>query len=140
METWKQISERHKREKVDLLRSLSVRYSQAQAARILKTTSTQLNNFALRNGIKWETSGVESSLLKEDPAKIARLYKGGMLLAEIAKKYSGCARTVRSILVAEGVDIRPACKRSAAAPKTPKVETGPRQPFKPSLPSWAQHT
>jgi len=45
---------RHHRERVELVQSLAQsRYTQAEAAKILDISRTNLNNFIQRNGIYW---------------------------------------------------------------------------------------
>jgi len=45
---------RHQRERVELVQSLAQsRYTQAEAAKILDISRTNLNNFIQRNGIYW---------------------------------------------------------------------------------------
>ncbi len=56
METWIEMTKRHKQERVELVKSLAQsRYSQTEAAELLDTTLTNLNNFIKRNGIYWIT-------------------------------------------------------------------------------------
>jgi len=55
IETWDQICARHKREKKELLQSLSESgYTQTEAARILGRSLTLINNYAQRYGIDWK--------------------------------------------------------------------------------------
>ena len=54
METWIEMTMRHHRERVELVQSLAQsRYTQAEAAKILDISRTNLNNFIQRNGIYW---------------------------------------------------------------------------------------
>ena len=54
METWKQIEARHRREKLELVKTLAKsRCTQTQAAKILDVKLTGLNNFIHRNNIFW---------------------------------------------------------------------------------------
>jgi len=56
VETWIEMTKRHKQERIDLVKSLAQsRYSQTEAAELLDTTLTNLNNFIKRNGIYWIT-------------------------------------------------------------------------------------
>ena len=56
METWIEMTKRHKQERVELVKSLAQSsYSQTEAAELLDTTLTNLNNFIKRNGIYWIT-------------------------------------------------------------------------------------
>ena len=50
------MSMRHHRERIELVQSLAQsRYTQAEAAKILDISRTNLNNFIQRNGIYWPT-------------------------------------------------------------------------------------
>lgn len=54
METWDEMRARHKRERVELVKLLAQsRYTQTQAAKILRMELTALNNFIRRNNIYW---------------------------------------------------------------------------------------
>lgn len=54
MERWIEMTMRHHRERVELVQSLAQsRYTQAEAAKILDISRTNLNNFIQRNGIYW---------------------------------------------------------------------------------------
>ena len=54
MERWIEMTMRHHRERVELVQSLAQsRYTQAEAAKILDISRTNLNNFIQRNGISW---------------------------------------------------------------------------------------
>jgi transcriptional regulator with GAF, ATPase, and Fis domain len=54
METWTQMTARHKAERRAMVESLAAeRLTQTQAARKLKTTVTCLNNYIQRNRIHW---------------------------------------------------------------------------------------
>lgn len=54
METWDEMTARHKRERRELVERLArERITQTQAARILSTSLTCLNNYIQRNGIFW---------------------------------------------------------------------------------------
>lgn len=54
MERWIEMTMRHHRERVKLVQSLAQsRYTQAEAAKILDISRTNLNNFIQRNGISW---------------------------------------------------------------------------------------
>ena len=56
METWIEMTKRHRKERVELVQSLAeTRHTQTEAAKILDTTLTNLNNFIKRNGIYWIT-------------------------------------------------------------------------------------
>jgi|TARA_B100000497_G_scaffold95173_1_gene106733 hypothetical protein len=56
METWIEMTKRHRKERVELVQSLAeTRHTQTEAAKILDTTLTNLNNFIQRNGIYWPT-------------------------------------------------------------------------------------
>lgn len=54
METWDQITRRHKREKIAIVQALAdERITQTEAADRLNMTLTGLNNFIHRNRIFW---------------------------------------------------------------------------------------
>lgn len=54
METWADMTIRHKKERIELVESLAQsRFTQTESARILDTTLTNLNTFVKRNGINW---------------------------------------------------------------------------------------
>lgn len=54
METWDEMTARHRRERLDMVTSLAEsRYTQTQAAKILCMTLNNLNNFVQRNNIFW---------------------------------------------------------------------------------------
>ena len=54
IETWAEMTCRHKRERRQLVENLaSERMTQTQACRVLKTNLSCLNNFIKRNGIFW---------------------------------------------------------------------------------------
>jgi transcriptional regulator with GAF, ATPase, and Fis domain len=54
METWSDMTIRHKKERIELVESLAQsRYTQTESAKILDTTPTNLNTFVKRNGINW---------------------------------------------------------------------------------------
>lgn len=56
METWIEMTKRHKQERIELVKSLAQsRYTQTEAAKLLDTTLTNLNVFIKRNGIYWTT-------------------------------------------------------------------------------------
>lgn len=53
-ETWDQITRRHKREKIEIVKALAAeRLTQTEAAARLNMTLTGLNNFIHREGIFW---------------------------------------------------------------------------------------
>jgi transcriptional regulator with GAF, ATPase, and Fis domain len=53
-ETWDELNKRHEREKKELVQQMSKwGYSQSEAARELGMTASQLNNYLIRNDIKW---------------------------------------------------------------------------------------
>jgi transcriptional regulator with GAF, ATPase, and Fis domain len=54
METWEEMTVRHKRERMELVQSLAQsHYTQTQAAKILDVKKTCLNNFIKRNKVHW---------------------------------------------------------------------------------------
>ena len=54
METWEEMTARHKRERLELVKALAKsRCTQTQAAKILDVKLTGLNNFIHRNDIFW---------------------------------------------------------------------------------------
>ena len=54
IETWDQMTRRHKEERRKLVEGLANdRLTQTQAAKLLKTTPTCLNNYIRRNSIFW---------------------------------------------------------------------------------------
>jgi len=54
METWADMTIRHKKERIELVESLAQsRFTQTESARILDTTLNNLNTFVKRNGIDW---------------------------------------------------------------------------------------
>lgn len=54
LETWDEINQRHEREKKQLIEQMNKwGYYQAEAARELNMTTSQLNNYVIRNDIKW---------------------------------------------------------------------------------------
>jgi|TARA_R110000782_G_scaffold260241_1_gene351421 transcriptional regulator with GAF, ATPase, and Fis domain len=54
METWADMTIRHKKERIELVESLAQsRFTQTESARILDTTLNNLNTFVKRNGINW---------------------------------------------------------------------------------------
>ena len=54
MEQWNEMLERHKRERVEALQSLSESgYTQTQAAKILGCTLSKVNTYAKRYDIDW---------------------------------------------------------------------------------------
>jgi len=54
METWEEMTVRHKRERMELVQSLAQSdYTQTQAAKILDVKKTCLNNFIKRNKVRW---------------------------------------------------------------------------------------
>lgn len=54
MEKWYEMTARHKRERIEMVQSLARSgYTQTQAAKILDTSVTGLNNFIQREGIHW---------------------------------------------------------------------------------------
>lgn len=56
LETWAEMEARHKREKIEALESLSQSgFTQTEAASILRTDLTTLNNWVRRLGIEWKT-------------------------------------------------------------------------------------
>ena len=63
MEQWKEMLQRHKRERVEALKSLSESgYTQTQAAKLLGCTLSKLNTYAKRYDIEWQVKrqGVRS--------------------------------------------------------------------------------
>ena len=54
METWADMTIRHKKERIELVESLAQsRFTQTESARVLDTTLNNLNTFVKRNGIDW---------------------------------------------------------------------------------------
>ena len=53
IETWHEMTVRHRRERYDMVNKLSQDYTQTQAAKMLGTTLQNLNMFIKRNGIEW---------------------------------------------------------------------------------------
>ncbi len=54
METWEEMTQRHKREKLQLVKAVAQsRCTQTQAAKILDVKLSGLNNFIHRNNIYW---------------------------------------------------------------------------------------
>jgi len=54
METWADMTIRHKKERIELVESLAQsRFTQTESARILDTNLNNLNTFVKRNGIDW---------------------------------------------------------------------------------------
>ena len=53
IETWYEMTVRHRKERFDLVNDLSQDYTQTQAAKMLGTTLQNLNMFIKRNGIQW---------------------------------------------------------------------------------------
>lgn len=54
MEQWREMTQRHKRERIELVQSLAQsRYTQTQASKILNVSLHCLNNFIHRNQIHW---------------------------------------------------------------------------------------
>jgi len=54
METWADMTIRHKKERIELVECLAKsRFTQTEAAKVLETTLTNLNTFVKRNGIEW---------------------------------------------------------------------------------------
>lgn len=54
METWEEITNRHKKEKFDLVQGLGLQgLTQAQASRKLQVKRTMLNNYIHRNKVRW---------------------------------------------------------------------------------------
>ena len=53
IETWHEMTVRHRKERYDLVNDLAQDYTQTQAAKMLGTTLQNLNMFIKRNGIQW---------------------------------------------------------------------------------------
>jgi transcriptional regulator with GAF, ATPase, and Fis domain len=53
IETWHEMTVRHRRERYEMVEKLSKDYTQTQAAKMLGTTLQNLNMFIKRNGIEW---------------------------------------------------------------------------------------
>ena len=53
IETWHEMTVRHRKERYDMVNNLSQDYTQTQAAKMLGTTLQNLNMFINRNGIEW---------------------------------------------------------------------------------------
>ena len=53
METWEQMTERHKRERFKLVAQFSKNTTQTEAAKKLDMSLQALNNFVKRNNIHW---------------------------------------------------------------------------------------
>lgn len=53
METWNEINERHRRERLDLVAQFSKQTTQTEAAKKLDMSLQALNNFVIRNNIHW---------------------------------------------------------------------------------------
>ena len=53
METWNEINERHRRERLNLIAQFSKQTTQTEAAKKLDMSLQALNNFVHRNNIHW---------------------------------------------------------------------------------------
>ena len=68
METWAEITKRHRREKIDAIKKLrDLGLTQSEAAKLLDVQRTHLNNQVKRNGIYWPggKQGVRARPLSE---------------------------------------------------------------------------
>lgn len=53
IETWHQMTVRHRKERYEMVEKLSKEYTQTQAAKMLGTSLQNLNTYISRNNIKW---------------------------------------------------------------------------------------
>ena len=53
METWNEINERHRQERLNLVAQFSKQTTQTEAAKKLDMSLQALNNFVIRNNIHW---------------------------------------------------------------------------------------
>ena len=143
METWAEINRRHRQEKADALSNLADTYTQTEAAKMMGMERSQLNNYVMRYGIEWPTKsqgcGEEvdrrRAELQAAGSLIAKQYQRGKTLCELSKQYKTCRKTIRKLVVSNGVEVR-----SCGAKPQPKVEAPekPAAPHTPALPAWAQ--